>query len=214
MVKSNLKKLDLIFQKVISNSAFTYCLGVDTNQSITNMDSHMMKNNEWGAAAYFTQAVGTVPPNRNDNSSIYTGGSSTVSTVYTNATNLGQSTTGTAYGIYDMSGGAWDYVAAYLNNGAANLTTNGNSLYTAADKYKDVFPSGGFTDSANMLGMAMNETSGWNSDGALMPTGGSVFFERGGYYDSWSAAGIYAYSYNPGNTDMARCGFRVVITSP
>ena len=27
------------------------------------------------------------------------------------------------YGVYDMSGGAWEYVAAYVNNGDCNLKT-------------------------------------------------------------------------------------------
>ena len=46
------------------------------------------------------------------------------------STSLGQlaSTTGNVYGIYDMSGGAWDYTSAYYNYGTKALKNgNGNN---------------------------------------------------------------------------------------
>ena len=49
----------------------------------------------------------------NGNSSYYTGGGSGNAYI----TNVGQSTTGTVYGVYDMNGGTKEYVAAYVNNG-------------------------------------------------------------------------------------------------
>ena len=52
-----------------------------------------------------------------------------------------------------MSGGAWEYVAAYVNNGHGNLTnaSNGKALTEGAAKYKNVYYStisnGATTDS-------------------------------------------------------------------
>ena len=40
-----------------------------------------------------------------------------------------------------MSGGAWEYVAAYVNNGHGNLTnaSTGKALTEGAAKYKNVY---------------------------------------------------------------------------
>ena len=56
--------------------------------------------------------------------------------------NVGQSTTGTVYGAYDMSGGAWEYVAAYVDNGDSNLTSYGSSLVNGDAKVKNVYTRG------------------------------------------------------------------------
>ena len=51
------------------------------------------------------------------------------------------STTGNITGLYDMSGGAWEYVAGYLNEVTPPLT-NYTTLYNAEPKYKDVYSIG------------------------------------------------------------------------
>ncbi len=104
----------------------------------TSGDLHMIKNDEWGAVAYLSQSKYGKYGNseytkankevyQNKSSSCITGNSNgTPSTnitntqyVYNNLTDLkagagqagpGASTTGTIYGVYDMSGGAWEYV--------------------------------------------------------------------------------------------------------
>lgn len=49
---------------------------------------------------------------------------------YTDATyGINASTTGDVYGIYDMSGGNWERVAAYVNTTNENLKTNGQAWY-------------------------------------------------------------------------------------
>ena len=80
-----------------------------------------MKNDEWGAAAYLSRSKygKNDEVTINSNSLYYTGGGS--GNAYVN--NVAQGTTGNVYGVYDMSGGAWEYVAAYVNNGDGNLGT-------------------------------------------------------------------------------------------
>ncbi len=45
-----------------------------------------------------------------------------------------------------MSGGAYEYTAAYVNNGNSNLGTYGSTLVNAAGKYKDVYSKGSNDD--------------------------------------------------------------------
>jgi len=101
-------------------------------------DTHMLKNTEWGAVAYLSQSKYGKYGNtdysgalkeiyKNDSSSYYIGRSegtapatsgSSANGTYTYATTGGQgaSTTGNITGIYDMSGGAWEYVMGNYNN--------------------------------------------------------------------------------------------------
>lgn len=79
-----------------------------------------MKNVEWGAISYLLNSKygKNTDITINDNSEYYTGGG--IETAY--ISNVAQSTTGNIYGVYDMSGGLWEYTAAYVNNGHSNLT--------------------------------------------------------------------------------------------
>ena len=118
--------------------------------------SHLIKNNEWGAVAYLSYSqYGNVPKINGTGSlvsnshwyDLYTGqGPKTASDEgwYQNdvanhgySTTLGTlaSTTGNTTGIYDMSGGAWERVAGYLDNGNGNLNTYGKSTTDASIKY-------------------------------------------------------------------------------
>ena len=100
----------------------------------------MMKNDEWGAVAYLSKSKygKNAEVTINSNSSYYTGGGSGNAYV----SNIGQSTTGTVHGVYDMSGGAWEYVAAYVDNGDSNLTSYGSSLVNGDAKVKNVYTRG------------------------------------------------------------------------
>ena len=106
----------------------------------SEVDTHMSKNNEWGAVAYLTQSIyGRCTSSTtcteigiNNNSSFITGygapaGSDKTVTNGTYNTTLGKdaSTTGTIYGIYDMSGGAYEYVMGVKDD------FNGCLLYTS-----------------------------------------------------------------------------------
>ena len=75
------------------------------------MNSHMMKNSEWGAIEYLTQSRygrdGEKVEVNNDAS--YTGGGEGDAYIE----NVAQSTTGNVYGIYDLAGGAWELTSAY-----------------------------------------------------------------------------------------------------
>ena len=112
-------------------------------------DSHLIKNSEWGAVAYLGQSqyglynknIRINNVNMGDNSHfVYamTGYAAkeedAANTTNTDAIAWNQtggelaSTTGTIYGIYDMSGGTWERSASLVNNGNSRLNEFGSSL--------------------------------------------------------------------------------------
>lgn len=85
------------------------------------MNSHLTKNSEWGAVTYLTYSQYGRNGHKIDiNDTKYTGGGS-ATTAYIETTNQKQSTTGNAYGIYDMSNGICEYVSIFRNVDAQNL---------------------------------------------------------------------------------------------
>ena len=126
------------------------------------------------------------------------------------------STTGNIYGVYDMSGGAYEYVMGNFAN------TIGHSGFTTLpdSKYYDVYSSNIFTGTsttninfctlATCGGHALNETAGWYSDSSRFVYSSSTWFRRGGYYNG-SASGIFYFYYNNG-TNVASFSFRTCLS--
>ena len=189
------------------NDIYTNCINYNKT-----LNSHMMKNDEWGAVAYLSRSkYGTNKEvTINSNSSYYTGGGS--GNAYA-TTNTAQSTTGNVYGVYDMSGGAWEYVAAYVNNGNAYLTNYGSSLVNGDPKTKNVYEKGSsdsrdnnYSANKGVYGDAVYETStsgsgttSWYGDCSYFPNASDPFFRRGGFSDNGSLAGVFFFIYSTGN---------------
>lgn len=220
-----------------------------TNQQITNqfktakalsslynlkLDTHMMKDSEWGAVAYLTNSqygrydntgncldsgcevwINNVYKNNNS----LTGCSSTISkdtaatlataddycntdnsTDYINGINA--ATTGNIYGIYDMSGGSYEYTMASSNN----ITWADTKYYNA---YTSLNPT---TACHNELcyGYALSETAGWNNDNHDFITT-NKWSTRGGSYNEMAAAGIFNYNFLTGAAN-SKASFRVIVT--
>ncbi|MBQ2872448.1 MAG: hypothetical protein IJE89_00395 [Bacilli bacterium] len=184
-----------------------------------NTDSHMIKNSEWGAAAYLSHSkYGINKEVRiNNNSDVTTGcGASTANAGstsacqirYGEATSYPQSTTGNISGIFDMSGGANEYVMGHYGNTLNNTSSGFTSL--PDKKYYDAYPTNIFTgtDSTNLGlctaetcgGHALNETAGWYSDnqGGAFVNFTKPFFIRGGRYDNGASAGVFAFNDQTG----------------
>ncbi len=157
-----------------------------------DLESHMLKNSEWGAVAYLTESKygrnGT-EVTQNTNSSYYTGGGE--GTAYID--NADQSSTGNVYGIYDLSGNANEYVAAYYSGGTT--LTNGSSFANGtSDAYSTAY-AGITASTAYKYGDATYETSGWHSDYAVFVSSSYPFFVRGGsYIVTASSAGVFYFS--------------------
>ena len=127
-----------------------------------DMDSHMMKNTEWGAVAYLQHSIyGSRASVRINNNSSYLTGyagvvepttgytatniscsttpeacneygtSATITQPYNTETGYLASTTGNISGIYDMSGGAWEYMMGALADSSGNPMSGRHNVYNS-----------------------------------------------------------------------------------
>ena len=208
------------WRSITVDSIYTNCINYNKT-----LNSHMMKNDEWGAVAYLSRSKygKNDEVTINSNSSYYTGGGS--GNTYVN--NGAQSTTGNVWGVYDMSGGAWEYVAAYVNNGNTNLTKYGASLVNSSDaRTKNVYTKassdsyennyqqnkGVYGDAVYETSTSGNGTTSWYSDYSGFPSTSAPFFTRGGFYVNGSLAGVFFFSNFYGSGDGSG-SFRPVLVA-
>ena len=183
----------------------------------SEIDTHMSKNNEWGAVAYLTQSIHGRCTNSttcseigiNNNSGYLTGygapaGSNDSVTNGAYDTSLGKaaSTTNNIYGIYDMSGGAYEYVMGVYTN-----TIGGSGFSSLPDtKYYNNYTETSYT------GHALTETKNWYSDSAGFVNSINPWFMRGGNYGNGTYAGVFYFSINDGNS-YSNYSSRLVISN-
>ena len=223
------------------------------NTSRTNTDSHMLTNYEWGAVAYLTNSRygrctdGSCTEVTINNCKTYVTGigadsvsassSSTTCTTaankYNGAKGVLASTTGNITGVYDMSGGAYEYVMGNISSVTTGYTFYpsrsgfASSWYTTSTaKYVTTYVNGSsYNDQTaynrGRLGDATAETllsvsisGGWYSDYTIFPyysySGG--WFIRGGYFDGGSSAGVF-YFYDDRGTHSADHSSRAALVS-
>ena len=180
----------------------------------TNLQSHMLKNSEWGVVAYLTHSQygrNKTEVTHNQNSSFLTGYSNSTD-AYNTEKGVLASSTGNVYGIYDMSGGKYELVASYYN-GSSNLA-NGNSFASSdgtSTKYATAYTNT-TVNSAYKYGDATYETRGWNDDYAGFISSTAPFFDRGGgMYDSLTLNGIFQYTNANGDASYSYYTFRVCL---
>ena len=230
-------------------------------------DSHLIKNSEWGAVSYLGQSqyglngtnirINNLTLN-NSEKTIYAVTGYAAKTLQNGDTKLedarpvsstekvykwtekeGQtaSCTGTIYGIYDMSGGAWERTAAIVNNGNENLNIYGKAIMNALNngkstEYVTVYPKGetsgqslddasksNYIANTKIYGDAIRETSttglgqtSWYSDYSYFVGAYDPFFARGGTYWVTSDAGLFCFSRVNGSS-VYNSGFRSVLVA-
>jgi len=172
-----------------------------------NMESHMMKNTEWGAVAFLQHSIyGSRESVRINNNSAYITGYSAVneptcgytatnedcnkyeSTAlnvdgnhtkrYNTATGYLASTTKNITGVYDMAGGAWEYVMGIMLDQSGKPMSGRNQLYNS-----------GFNGT---FGCPSCDTGSGNDASKTSLTNG-IDFPDAKYYDT------YAYATNDEN---------------
>ena len=210
-----------------------------------NLDSHMMKNTEWGAVAYLSHSkYGINTEVRINNNSAYltgysavegtdqsshpgeSGTDSTKTLLYNTETGYKASTTGNITGIYDMSGGAWEYVAGYMPSSydASGFTS------TELTKYLDIYPANSTINSYNnrILGDATGELgpfyyyadkdgnkryhNNWYSDLSYFVESTSPWVVRGGGYTDGVLAGQFYFIRDTGGV-YTHVGSRLVLAA-
>ena len=207
-------------------------------------ESHMMKSTEWGAVAYLavSEYGKNSEVNKNNHSDYITGYSSltseptdnpfgnhgtdsSVTTPYNTSNGYKASTTGNITGIYDMSGGGFEYMAAYSDTqlGNSGFDSNPHSIYGA--KYFDVYPSDISTSDFNkrILGDATGElgpfylstsmvSSSWWTDHGNMPSNSVPWVSRGGSMLYGLLSGIMNFDCFTGNANNSQ-SFRIVLAN-
>ena len=218
--------------------------GYDYNR---NLDSHMMKNTEWGSVAYLQHsAYGSQASVRiNNNSSYITGYAATVEPTLgyngtsingnrQEATSLGKdgtytinylnqksvvaSTTNNYTGIYDTSGGAWEYAmghttSATIIGGSSSITNLYPNFFSdnTYSKYWDRYTSTSNTNyNDRILGDAIGEmgpffsvngysTASWYNDYSSFIYPEISWISRGGFYQHGVGSGIFSTSGRTGD---------------
>jgi len=242
------------WRNISISDSFTTCLNMNKannpyklSSSDSVVDPHMVKNTEWGAVAYLSKSKygkETEEVFINNSSDYITGNAGNtanaaeaagVTNAYHTANGMKASTTGNITGIYDMSGGNWERVAAYVPNGHENLENYGVDLVNGVAKYKEVYQAEKQWTEASpdtaaehyalsipakgKYGDAVYETSSksvdpwkdsWYSDYSGFPYSGAPFFCRGGRYIDTSLAGLFCFVRTKGGS-YVEYGFRVVV---
>lgn len=173
-----------------------------TTAHLLSNNSRMMKNDEWGAVAYLSHSkYGINDQIRINNNSGYKTGcgaseddkaaSSSCEIEYGKELEYPQSTTGNITGVFDMSGGAWEYMMAVLADPDGKPRSGYTSRYYTKEQASD----------STILGRSDNAaaTTIWNSGfngmvygkdpdtkAALYVTDGTAFLDSKNYnlYDN------------------------------
>src|SRR5574344_1015574 len=244
----------------VSNE-YTTVANIQSDHGIgSTVETHMSKNDEWGAVAYLSQSAygkygNTSYTGANKeiyvnnayyystyayyttgrSNGIYGGGTGSGSSQYgtyeynncpasgyahttctetvrnTNTTKgTGASTTGNIYGVYDMSGGAYEYVMA---NYAGTISSSGFSSMPA-QKYWNKYTSETLSSACNgspCYGQAITETGTgsnngnyqWYNDGMFFVESSIPWAIRGDYASdaSSTSTGVFLFSYDNGGAN-------------
>ncbi len=213
-----------------------------------DLDSHLMKNTEWGAVAYLSHSIYGInnEVNINNNSSFKTGYSaipdnyqgtypgisgdgSKYNTEWNTENGFLASTTGNITGVYDMSGGAWEYMASYRSGTYGSSGFNNATLEKKYDAdYYDLYNSSSAitTNQYMILGDATGEIgpfklfkdsdngeryhNSWYGDDSYFVELANPWFRRSGSYIAGVLAGQFCFLDCTGGVDIYS-GSRLVL---
>ncbi len=230
----------------VSNNIY----GLSTSRVNTN--SHMLTNYEWGAVAYLTNSkygnctdgvctemlkngygdstnttrTGCGPIESDSNT-----GYGLTCNSYDTSIGKKASTTGNITGVYDMSGGSYEYIMGNMSSGANNYTfnpgkssmlsdwyINDNSKYLVTyangSTYNDqlAYNRGRLGDATTESMLTISSSGGWYADYAAFVYSNSVWFTRGGCFADNTNAGIFYFGSSSG-AEYVRSSSRAALVS-
>ena len=208
------------WRSMTSLNMFTACQNLTSDSKYSTyfnskdkIDTHMTKNVEWGAVAYLAHSKYGLNGDEigiNTNSRYKTGIGNNGGSAYNTDVGKNSSTTKNVYGIYDMSGGAYEYVAACYTGYTNELTANTDTAYI--NKYIDVYESYNsprFGDAVLETSSRSSGSTSWFSDSSGFVNSSYPVFVRGGNYRDGSDAGLFCFvGGNGGSNNLG--GFRPV----
>ena len=249
-IKPNQKSLTNINLATMYNTSRSTILNASKYGLNNNVDTHMMKNMEWGAIAFLTNSI---YGRYNDSSTCIVSGCevwiNNINTGYGNGTavdgqvqwgpsitgcagtstsagvsssqtscasgydwktkGVNASTTGNQYGIYDMSGGAWEYVMGVQKDSSGNVQVGSSGFSTSSlpdSKYYDLYDyqaEDGVGYTRYHLGDATREVlkntssqggNAWWSDYSYNIYSSRPWVRRGGDYNDGTSAGVFYFN--------------------
>ena len=267
-IKPNQKSLTNINLATMFSTSRSTILNASKYGLNNNVDTHMMKNMEWGAIAFLTNSIygryndastciasgcevwinnintgygsGTAVSGQVKQGPSITGcaGTSTSADVSDSQTacasgydwktkGVNASTTGNQYGIYDMAGGAFEYVMGVQKDSSGNVQVGSSGFSTSSlpdSKYYDLYDyqaEDGVDYTRYHLGDATREVlkntssqggNAWWSDYSYNIYSSYPWVDRGDGYSNGSDAGVFNFSRNSGWSYTAN-SFRSVLTA-
>ena len=190
------------------------------------LDSHMMKNTEWGAVAYLAHSkyginkeVGFNNYNEGERGGkLMTGcgaepnaSVSATCTPYNTASGKLASTTGNITGIYDMNGGASEIAAAMVFGKQGTYMGDITKIANYGTKYYDIYANI-LSDATNFSGRILGDATGemgpfnnkyqnsWYQDKSWFISESTVFFRGGTTCPSCDAKGMFVFWYPYGGS--------------
>ena len=237
---------------------FTKAEEIGTKLNMT-LDSHIMKNSEWGATVYLAESQygrnGT-KISVNQCSSFYTGvGRGLTSTEDSTKTGTSQlyneeyewkdikntqkydgvvgmlsSSTGNIYGIYDLSGGAWERVMGFFkdengicsgydkinNSGYNGYLGNEKIQFTEGqdlpnEKYYQIYLNYDASTTGDAIYETTSENKSWNIEAFKFIETSYPVFVRGGFCDESATSGSFSFSNTYGGSASYGHSFRPVL---
>ena len=200
----------------------------------SNVDTHMMKNSEWATVSYLSQSKYGKLGNTNfsgANKEVYQNKSNQFITgcsygapsnsntdrgfqyqynVDINGT--GASITGNIYGVYDMSGGSWEYVMANYND----MVGSSGFSEMPPKEYYDKYTTDNILTACSgneCLGHGLSETAGWYNDTRSFISTEYPWLVRGGGTDHNSNHGVFRFDLSLElGTEGVNISFRLVMS--
>ena len=267
-IKPNQQSLTSINLATMFSTSRSTILNASKYGLNNNVDTHMMKNMEWGAIAFLTNSIygryndastciasgcevwinnihtgygfGTAVSGQPQWGPSITGcvGTSTSAGESSSQTacasgydwktkGVNASTTGNQYGIYDMSGGAWEYVMGVQKDSSGNVQVGSSGFSTSSlpdSKYYDLYDyqaGDGVGYTRYHLGDATREIlkntssqgqNAWWSDYSYNIYSSWPWVVRGGHHNNGSAAGVFSFRRYHGDPDD-KGSFRSVLSA-
>ncbi len=214
------------------------------NLNKDKIDTHVAKNIEWGAISYLVLSVyGRYTSDGNEINNGATVWSNNALSYITgcsssyvdekpvenceeqnkwNHNGIHASTTDNIYGIYDMSGGSYEFVMGNMVNEKGEFNPSGAQFSDVLDetyvqnpksKYYDIY-SYGTTSSANArkhLGDGTEEVVSWFSHNDGFVTSSDTWMARGAPAEYSPRAGFLSFFHRPGGWGSTT--FRIVLTA-
>ena len=199
----------------------------------SNVDTHMMKSSEWAVVSYlsqskygklgnviFTGANKEVYQNKSDSyiTGCSYGSPSNSNTDYgcqytydIDINGTGASATGNIYGIYDMSGGAWEYIMGNYN---AMVASSGFETMPEV-KYYNKYTSSTLNEACDgsvCLSHGLSETAGWYGSASNMILEEYPWFVRSGMKNNTLKKDASIFYYTNGSGSISGLSFRLVMS--